>query len=70
MVFNFLSLGANHIRLGEVGREASTNDPEVTLMMTTSEELESGGWRLSLTWEGPSDRVFEDCFDFGKYSKI
>lgn len=62
-----LSLGGNHIRLGELGRQAFSNDPEVTLTMVESGEYDSGGWRLSMTWEGPSDRVFEDCFDFRKY---
>lgn len=56
----------NPFQFGELGRQAFSTDPDVTMTMTESEDSESGGVRLSITWEGPSDKVFEDCFDFGK----
>lgn len=32
----------------------------------TSYDDASGGYKLTVSWDGPSDSVFEDCFDFGK----
>ncbi|XP_013142492.1 PREDICTED: uncharacterized family 31 glucosidase KIAA1161-like [Papilio polytes] len=52
-------------KLGQLGRRSSAEDSDVTFELTTFYDEESGGTRVSVTWDGPSDRVFEDCFDFG-----
>ncbi|KPJ04460.1 putative family 31 glucosidase KIAA1161 [Papilio xuthus] len=52
-------------KLGQIGRRASAEDSEVTFELTTSYDEENGGTRLSVRWDGPPDRIFEDCFDFG-----
>lgn len=52
--------------LGHIGRKVALNDPEVTFSMTENLDEASGGWKVTVTWDGPSDRVFEDCYGFSK----
>lgn len=42
-------------------------DSEVTFSMESFKDEARGGFKITITWDGPSDRVFEDCIDFGKY---
>lgn len=51
---------------GEIGRLISSDDEEVIFNSSTEYDEEADGWKTTITWEGPTDRVFEDCFDFGK----
>lgn len=51
---------------GLVGRAASADDEAVTFSSSLEEDEASGGWKVSVSWEGPSDRVFQDCYSFGK----
>ncbi|XP_045776042.1 myogenesis-regulating glycosidase-like [Maniola jurtina] len=53
------------INLGKLGRKVDKNDDEVFFEMTEEWDAASGGYHVTITWDGPSDRVFEDCFDFG-----
>ncbi|CAH2049634.1 unnamed protein product, partial [Iphiclides podalirius] len=55
--------GVEH--LGHIGRKASNDDSEVIFELKTSYDQERGGHLISVHWDGPPDRVFEDCFDFG-----
>ncbi|CAB3244189.1 unnamed protein product [Arctia plantaginis] len=48
-----------------LGRKASADDSEVVFNHDYSYDEASGGYKLSVHWDGPSDRVFEDCIDFG-----
>ncbi|KAI8433917.1 hypothetical protein MSG28_012092, partial [Choristoneura fumiferana] len=50
--------------LGLIGRRVSDDD-EVTFDLTSTFDEASGGYRITVHWDGPSDRIFEDCFDFG-----
>ncbi|XP_061719795.1 myogenesis-regulating glycosidase-like [Cydia pomonella] len=50
--------------LGILGRNVVVDD-SVTFDVTSTFDEGSGGYRITVTWDGPSDRVFEDCFDFG-----
>ncbi|CAG5059003.1 unnamed protein product [Parnassius apollo] len=51
--------------LGHIGRKASADDSEVTFDLSSTYDEDLGGLRISVLWDGPPDRVFEDCFDFG-----
>ncbi|KAM3958509.1 myogenesis-regulating glycosidase [Aphomia sociella] len=51
--------------LGHIGRKVSAADDDVTFHLSSEYDEASGGYRVSIHWDGPSDRVFEDCFDFG-----
>ncbi|CAK1581324.1 unnamed protein product [Parnassius mnemosyne] len=51
--------------LGHIGRKASAEDSEVTFDLSSTYDEDRGGLRISVLWDGPPDRVFEDCFDFG-----
>ncbi|XP_034833180.1 myogenesis-regulating glycosidase-like [Maniola hyperantus] len=53
------------INLGKLGRKVDKNDDGVFFEMTEERDAASGGYHVTITWDGPSDRVFEDCFDFG-----
>ncbi|XP_053611425.1 myogenesis-regulating glycosidase-like isoform X2 [Plodia interpunctella] len=48
--------------LGTIGRGVPKD--KVTFEMSESRDEASGGYRLSIRWDGPPDVVFEDCFDF------
>ncbi|XP_063382934.1 myogenesis-regulating glycosidase-like [Cydia fagiglandana] len=50
--------------LGILGRNVVVDD-SVTFDVTSTFDEASGGYRITVTWDGPSDLVFEDCFDFG-----
>ncbi|XP_063539892.1 myogenesis-regulating glycosidase-like [Cydia strobilella] len=50
--------------LGILGRNVIVDD-SVTFDVTSTFDEDSGGYKITVTWDGPSDRVFEDCFDFG-----
>nr|QOL02381.1 putative family 31 glucosidase KIAA1161 protein [Rondotia menciana] len=50
---------------GHIGRRISSDDEEVSFDINTVHDEESGGYRIRIEWDGPPDRVFEDCFDFG-----
>ncbi|XP_047995775.1 myogenesis-regulating glycosidase-like isoform X2 [Leguminivora glycinivorella] len=50
--------------LGILGRNVVVDD-SVTFDVSSSFDEEADGYRITVTWDGPSDRVFEDCFDFG-----
>nr|QOL02380.1 putative family 31 glucosidase KIAA1161 protein [Glyphodes pyloalis] len=52
------------LTLGHIGRKVAADDPEVTFDMDAQLDEASGGWKVTISWEGPSDRVFEDCFGF------
>ncbi|XP_048484586.1 myogenesis-regulating glycosidase isoform X1 [Plutella xylostella] len=52
---------------GLVGRAASADDEAVTFSSSLEEDEASGGWKVSVSWEGPSDRVFQDCYSFENY---
>ncbi|CAG9116664.1 unnamed protein product [Plutella xylostella] len=52
---------------GLVGRAASVDDEAVTFSSSLEEDEASGGWKVSVSWEGPSDRVFQDCYSFENY---
>ncbi|XP_030026572.2 myogenesis-regulating glycosidase [Manduca sexta] len=51
--------------VGHIGRRISSDDEEVTFELNHWMDEEAGAYRVSVHWDGPSDRVFEDCFDFG-----
>ncbi|XP_072938349.1 myogenesis-regulating glycosidase-like [Epargyreus clarus] len=51
--------------IGHIGRKGSADDSEVKFEVSSSYDEASGGHKLTVYWDGPSDRVFEDCFDFG-----
>ncbi|XP_013183870.2 myogenesis-regulating glycosidase [Amyelois transitella] len=48
--------------LGSIGRGVPKD--RVTFEMTEGPDEASGGYKLSIRWDGPTDVVFEDCFDF------
>ncbi|XP_063627405.1 myogenesis-regulating glycosidase-like [Cydia splendana] len=50
--------------VGILGRNVVVDD-SVTFDVTSTFDEASGGYRITVTWDGPSDLVFEDCFDFG-----
>ncbi|XP_063367898.1 myogenesis-regulating glycosidase-like [Cydia amplana] len=50
--------------LGILGRNVVVDD-SVTFDVTSTFDEGSGGYKITVTWDGPSDRVFEDCFNFG-----
>ncbi|RVE45338.1 hypothetical protein evm_010043 [Chilo suppressalis] len=50
--------------LGNLGRKSPVDDPEVTFNMNASFDHPSGGWKVSIHWQGPADKVFEDCMGF------
>ena len=52
--------------LGHLGRNAVAQDSRVNFNMDASGEVFRGGFKVSITWTGPSDVVFQDCIDFGK----
>ncbi|XP_045450334.1 myogenesis-regulating glycosidase-like [Melitaea cinxia] len=55
----------DRILLGNIGRQVSPQDEDVTFELTEGRDQESGGYKVTISWQGPSDRVFEDCYDFG-----
>lgn len=42
----------------------------MTFELTEGRDQESGGYKVTISWQGPSDKVFEDCYDFGKNLNI
>ncbi|XP_028038022.1 myogenesis-regulating glycosidase [Bombyx mandarina] len=52
---------------GHIGRRVASDDEEVIFDINTAYDEESGGYRISIHWDGPADRVFEDCFNFGSF---
>ncbi|CAH0757891.1 unnamed protein product [Diatraea saccharalis] len=50
--------------LGNIGRKSAANDPDVTFDMDVDYDASNDGWRVSIRWEGPTDKIFEDCFGF------
>lgn len=65
---NFATASGQQFR-AHLGRKASADDSEVVFNYDYSFDEASGGYKLSVHWDGPSDRVFEDCIDFGKLFK-
>lgn len=54
--------------MGHIGRGAvQGNDNGVTFSVEASGEAWRGGLKITVTWNGPADVVFQDCIDFGKY---
>ncbi|XP_032514691.2 myogenesis-regulating glycosidase-like [Danaus plexippus] len=51
--------------LGEIGRKVSLNHDDISFEMYEERDEESGGYHVTISWEGPSSVVFEDCLDFG-----
>ncbi|CAK1542400.1 unnamed protein product [Leptosia nina] len=50
---------------GVLGRKVSNDDDEVTFNFSSEFHEDVDGYKISIHWDGPSDRIFEDCFSFG-----
>ncbi|KAL0820841.1 hypothetical protein ABMA28_005512 [Loxostege sticticalis] len=59
-----LTSNKGSIILGHIGRKAALEDEDVTFNMDAALDEASGGWKVTVSWEGPSDKVFEDCYNF------
>ncbi|XP_063829755.1 myogenesis-regulating glycosidase-like [Ostrinia nubilalis] len=59
-----LTSNKGSIILGHVGRKAALHEEGVTFDMEAALDEASGGWKVSVSWEGPSDKIFEDCYNF------
>ncbi|XP_038221335.1 myogenesis-regulating glycosidase-like, partial [Zerene cesonia] len=51
--------------LGHIGRQISFEDDEISFDVTGTYYEDIQGYKLTVSWDGPSDRVFEDCYSFG-----
>ncbi|KAJ8714335.1 hypothetical protein PYW07_002560 [Mythimna separata] len=51
--------------VGHIGRGAGAHDSRVRFDMEASGEARQAAFKVSITWTGPSDAVFQDCIDFG-----
>ncbi|XP_068622814.1 myogenesis-regulating glycosidase-like [Battus philenor] len=60
-----LGLDDEVIELGHIGRKVSSEDSDVTFNVDSEYDEASGGYRITVHWDGPPDKIFEDCFDFG-----
>lgn len=69
LILYFILASGSEI-LGHIGRKVSADDEEVTFDVHTAYDEASGGFKLTVSWDGPSDRVFEDCFDFGEFIPV
>lgn len=58
------------LTLGHLGRKVTHDDPDVTFKMTEEKVESAGGWKVTIYWEGPTDKVFEDCFGFSEYPRL
>ncbi|XP_047506565.1 myogenesis-regulating glycosidase-like [Pieris napi] len=50
--------------VGHIGRQVSGDD-DVSFDMTSEYHEDVNGYKVSISWDGPSNKVFEDCFEFG-----
>ncbi|KAJ2949769.1 hypothetical protein O0L34_g15702 [Tuta absoluta] len=60
------SNGTETLYLGELGRRVDSDDDDVIFQFSEELDEASGGWKISIYWEGPADKVFEDCLSFGE----
>ncbi|CAF4861266.1 unnamed protein product [Pieris macdunnoughi] len=51
--------------VGHIGRQVSGDDDDVSFDMTSEYHEDVNGYKVSISWDGPSNKVFEDCFEFG-----
>uniref|UniRef100_A0A1E1W190 Uncharacterized protein n=1 Tax=Pectinophora gossypiella TaxID=13191 RepID=A0A1E1W190_PECGO len=50
--------------LGVIGRKVDVDDPDVQFSITGETDEASGGYKVTVSWDGPRDAVFEDCYGF------
>ncbi|XP_049871920.1 myogenesis-regulating glycosidase-like [Pectinophora gossypiella] len=50
--------------LGVIGRKVDVDDPGVQFSITGETDEASGGYKVTVSWDGPRDAVFEDCYGF------
>ncbi|XP_045511871.1 myogenesis-regulating glycosidase-like [Pieris brassicae] len=50
--------------VGHIGRQVSGDD-DVSFEMKSEYHEDVNGYKMSISWDGPSNKVFEDCFEFG-----
>ncbi|XP_045501159.1 myogenesis-regulating glycosidase-like [Colias croceus] len=51
--------------VGHIGRKISLDDDEVSFDVSGTYYDDIQGYKLTVSWDGPSDRIFEDCYNFG-----
>lgn len=67
MIF-YLLLDSNRLLIGQIGRKVNLEDGDIKMEISEGRDAASGGYRVTIKWEGPRDKVFEDCYDFGNFT--
>lgn len=70
VAFHFvLTKAFDTVYVATIGRKAG-QDSDVTFNVEAVADDDSDGFRITVSWDGPSDKIFEDCIDFGKFGFV
>ncbi|KAL4713793.1 hypothetical protein ACJJTC_012310 [Scirpophaga incertulas] len=50
--------------IGNIGRRGVSGDREISFSLSSDYDHERDGWKVTVSWKGPADRIFEDCYSF------
>lgn len=66
----FCPTGDGEHYIGQIGRTVSGGNIDVHFNYEVTHDLASGGIKLTVTWDGNSNQVFQDCLYFGNYTLL